>query len=206
MAWFAFTNSKTAVGSNWSPEQTRPRLLPKSPALRVIGDSPAAADEAPPAQTSSNRLRDDLHLPRSGEPSCGSPAPSARTHEPVPPAFDPLGRAPPSADETQGGRGLGVSASRTPFSIRIRCPLRRVNSTTVSGSLTTVSGSLTTVSGSFTTVSGSLTTVIGSLTAVSGPLTTVRRLLTMVSGPLTTVRSAEWRSFSPRGRGQDQEE
>src|SRR5262245_40679717 len=100
MARYAFTNSKTGVGSNRSPERTRPLLLPRSPAPHGADGSPASADEAPPAQSSSGHPAGDRYRDRSGEPSCGSPGPSARTPQPAPPAYDPHARAPPVAAET----------------------------------------------------------------------------------------------------------
>src|SRR5262245_61072383 len=115
MAWFALTNRKTSSQPTRSPERTRPRLLPESPAPHGADGSPAAADEAPPAPPSADRRYGDLRPDRSGAPSCESTAPSARTPATAPPACDPHGREPPSAGETLKGRASRLCASWTSF-------------------------------------------------------------------------------------------
>src|ERR1700704_4816453 len=44
MSWLAPTNANAATASHRSPERTRPRLLPVSPALHATPLSPGAAD------------------------------------------------------------------------------------------------------------------------------------------------------------------
>src|ERR1700693_1535691 len=99
-AWLLFTNSKTSPAPSRSPEQTRPRLLPESPALCVAAHSHDAAAAAPPAPPSSARRYAAPRPNPPAAPSCQSPAPTARTPVTAPPACAPTAPTPPSAAET----------------------------------------------------------------------------------------------------------
>src|SRR5262249_15927690 len=125
----AVTNSNPWTGSYWSPVQTRPRLLTGSPALRGAGgphDGADAARRLPP--WSARRCA----RPRPGplaSPSCGSPAPRARTGGPALRAFALYEPARRSAAGTPARTADGSSASWTFLSApTMGCPRDRGNS------------------------------------------------------------------------------
>src|ERR1700693_1294646 len=110
-----FTNPKTSRVIRRSPEQTRPRLLPESPARASAAGSHGAAARAPPPRRSSTRRCVVLRPDPSGRPSSGSPAPMAQTLAPAPPGYVPTEPAPPSVAETPPRMAHDSLASSTPF-------------------------------------------------------------------------------------------
>src|SRR6188768_1152021 len=104
------------MGSIRSPERTRPRLLPGSPALHAAGDSPASGGAAPPAPPSSGPPRAASRPDRrSDAPSCGSPVLTAQTLATAPQGCDRRASARSSVAGTQDCRGDGFWASGTPI-------------------------------------------------------------------------------------------
>jgi hypothetical protein len=85
MAWCSLTNRYPCSVLSRSPERTRPRLLPGSPARASAASPHGEADQAPPAPPSSCQV--DASRRRLGHPV--PTAPSARTPGPAPPGLRP---------------------------------------------------------------------------------------------------------------------
>src|SRR5262245_19334972 len=129
-AWCAVTNSNPWTGSYWSPVQTRPRLLTGSRVPRGAGGPRGGGDAARRVPPSSARRCARPCPGPLASPSSGSPAPRARTGEPVLPGFAPYGPTRQSAAGTPACTADGSSASWTVLSApTLGCPRNRVNST-----------------------------------------------------------------------------